>query len=123
MNSEPDFKASMREVEKIQAEGAALVVKAKKDGPVMGPEQQASLQKRIQEKQADLEHIARKLQGKQQSVMQEIMMQNQAKAKAAIDKIIKSERIGVLLDSRSVLHVEPKLDITSKVTKKLNAAK
>jgi outer membrane protein len=123
MNNERDYKDNMRDAEKIKSEGEALVAKLKKDGPVMGASQKADLQKRIQEKQADLEHIGRKVQATQKQVMQELMMELQGQAKEALDKIIKSERIGLLLDSRGALHAEPSYDITAKVTKKLNDLK
>ena len=123
MQSDREYKANMREAEKIKNEGEALVAKLQKDGPVMGASQKADLQKRIKEKQSDLEHIGRKVQASQQRAMQDIGREFQGNAKAAIDQLIKSERIGLLLDSRSALHAEPSFDITAKVTKKLNDLK
>jgi outer membrane protein len=121
LRKEADFKSNMKEVEAIKEEGEALLEKYKKDGPVMSPEQQAALQKKIQGKQADLEHIARKLQAREQEVLQEIMAQKSLQAKTAIDGIIKKEGIGLLLDSRTALHAEPGYDITAQVTQKLNS--
>ena len=123
MQNDRDYKANMREAEKIKKEGEALVAKLKKDGAVMGASQKADLEKRIQGKQADLKHIGTKVQASQQRAMQDIGMEFQGNAKAAVDKIIKAERIGLLLDSRSALHADPSYDITAKVTKKLNDLK
>lgn len=121
LRKEPEFKANMKDIEAIKKEGQSLVDKLKKDGPVMSSDQQAALQKKIQEKQADLEHIGRKLQAREQEVLQEIMAQKQEQTKTVINDIIKSEKIGLLLDSRAALHAEPGYDITAKVTSKLNA--
>jgi outer membrane protein len=121
LRKEADFKANMKDVDKIKKEGQSLVEKLQKDGPVMSTDQQAALQKKIQEKQADLEHIARKLQAREQEVLQEIMAQQQEQTKSVINDIIKSEKIGLLLDSRAALHAEPGYDITAKVTQKLNS--
>lgn len=121
LRKEADFKTNMKDVERIKKEGQSLVEKLQKDGPVMSPEQQAAMQKKIQEKQADLEHIARKLQAREQEVLQEIMAQRQDQTKTVINDIIKSEGIGLLLDSRAALHAEPGYDITAKVTQKLNS--
>jgi outer membrane protein len=121
LRKEADFQSNMKEVEAIKKEGEALLEKYQKDGPVMGPEQQAALQKKIQGKQADLEHIARKLQTREREVLQEIMSQRTVQAKTVIDSIIKKEGIGLLLDSRAALHAEPGYDITAKVTQKLNS--
>lgn len=123
MQNDREYKANMREAEKIKDEGEALVAKLKKNGPVMGASQKADLEKRIQEKQADLKHIGTKVQASQQRAMQDIGREFQGNAKAAVDKIIKAERIGLLLDSRSALHADPSFDITAKVTKKLNDMK
>ena len=123
MKRSKDYKADRKSAEKIRDDGAALVKKLQKDGPVMGQAQQADLQKRIQEKQADIEHIARKLQSKEQEVMKGLMMQYQARAKDAVNELIKTEKIGLLLDSRSALHAEPAYNITAKLTEKLNKAR
>jgi outer membrane protein len=121
LRKEPEFRSNMKEVETIKKEGQRLVDKMKKDGPVMSADQQAALQKKIQEKQADLEHVGRKLQAREQEVLQEIMAQTQDKTKSVINDIIKKEKIGLLLDSRAALHAEPAYDITAQVTSRLNA--
>lgn len=120
---EADVVANIKAAEQLKAEGEELISKLQKDGPVMGAEQRASLESRIQEKQADLEHIGRKLQAREQEVLQQIMMQQQQAVKAVISELIKSEGIGLLLDARNALHADTSFDITAKVTQKLNEAR
>lgn len=122
VREEADVVANMKAAEQLQAEGQAMIEKLQKDGPVMSVDQQENLKKRIQEKQADLEHIGRKLQAREQEVMQEIMQQAQQQARLIVQELIKAEGIGLLLDARSALHVDTSYDITAKVTQGLNAA-
>lgn len=123
LKNDPSYRSNMREAEKIKKEGQTLVEKLRKDGPVMGNEQKLALQKRIQEKQADLEHIARKVQAREQEMLKPIVDRKQVLLQAAVKSIISKDGIGLLLDSRSAIHADVSYDITAKVTKKLNESK
>jgi outer membrane protein len=79
-------------------------------------------QAKLKEKQADLKHVASKLQAAEQQLARQILIEMEAKAKAAITLVIKEGGIGLLLDAQAALHADTSYDITAKITKQLNAS-
>ena len=75
-----DYKADKAEFDRLKDEFDDLVRKLQKDMAVMSKEQQQAARQKLASKQADLEHVGRKVQGRQQQVMQEIMIEKQAQA-------------------------------------------
>ncbi|NRB40548.1 MAG: OmpH family outer membrane protein [Pseudomonadales bacterium] len=125
LENDKDFKANMKEVKKIQAEGKKLAEKYKKEAAIMSVSQIQELEAKIKGKQADIEHVGRKLQEAKQVLMQGLMRNMGAQAQAAIKDIITAEGIGLLLaaNPQVVLHADTSFDITAKLTDKLNKNK
>jgi outer membrane protein len=118
-----DFIANKKQLEDIQKEGEALIKRVQKDAETMSAEQKSEQQKKLQEKQADLQFIAGKLQKAEQELARGLMAELGAKAKAAISDVIKADGIGLLLDSQTAIHADAGYDITAKVTQRLNENK
>ena len=125
LESDKEFKANMAEVKKIQEEGKKLAEKYKKDAAIMSAAQKQELEAKIKGKQADIEHVGRKLQESKQALMQGLMRSMATQAQAAIKDIIAVEGIGLLLSANPqvVLHADTSFDITAKLTDKLNKKK
>jgi outer membrane protein len=120
LRKDADYVASKKQLEDIQKEGEALIKKLQKDAAVMSAEQKAEQQKKLQEKQADLQHIAGKLQKAEQELARGLMTELGGKAKVVISDVIKTDGIGLLLDAQTAIHADAGYDITAKVTQRLN---
>lgn len=118
-----DYKRNRSELESLQKSGKDMVEKLKKDGPTMSKDQQADLTRKVENVRGDLEHVGRKLQDQEKELAQRLFYEMGAKAKEAVNELIKSEGIGLLLDAQVALHADTAYNITSKVTEKLNKSR
>jgi outer membrane protein len=115
-----DYAADKTELERLQAEREAMIKELQNDMAVMGPEQQQAARKRLTSKNADLEHVLRKLQQAEQELGQELLAEMTPKVQAVLRELIQSEGIGLLIQRSAVIHADNGYSITAKVTDKLN---
>lgn len=123
LQEQADFKADRAEFERLKKEQETLVKQYQKDLAVMSNEQKEAQRKKIASAQSDLEHIGRKLQAAEQEVAQTLAQEMAPRLQAAVSELIKSEGIGLLINSKAVMHADTSFNITAKVTDKLNQAK
>jgi outer membrane protein len=123
LRASPEYKKNRTELEGLQKTGKDMVEKLKKDGPTMSKDQQAELSRKVEDTRGDLEHVGRKLQEQEKALAQRLFYEMGAKAKTIISDLIKSEKIGLLLDSQAALQADASFNITPKVTEKLNQSK
>ena len=123
MREQKEFKSNMKEVEKLQEEHNALVAKLKKDSAVMNQEQLQAQTEKISEKRSDIEHVHRKLKASEQKLVQEVVQELGPTLQEVVNKMIKDDKIGMILDAKATLHVTSDYNITAKVTDKINQAK
>ena len=97
-----------------------LLIQTKKDMSVMSVDEQQAARKKLASKQADLEHVAGKLQQAEQLAGQEILQAMSPKVQEVLRELIATEGIGLLLQRNSVIHADAGYSITAKVTDKLN---
>lgn len=116
------FKLTLDQAQKIQEEGRQLAEKHQRESPTMSTSERRELEKKIQEKQEDLEHVAGQLQEMRNQLLQGILQEMNETATQVTRELIESEKIGLLLNANPqiVLHAEPDFDITAKVTDRLN---
>lgn len=122
VRGEESYKADKREFDRLQDELEDLVQEFQKDAAVMSQEQQVSARKRLASKQADLEHVAGKLQQAEQATGQALLQEMSPLVQEVLRELIATEGIGLLLQRSSVIHADPGYSITAKVTDKLNQA-
>lgn len=120
MRETGDYKADKTELDRLQAEREALITELQNDLAVMSAEQQQAARKRLANKNADLEHVLRKLQQAEQELGQELLAEMTPKVQAVLRDLIQSEGIGLLIQRSAVIHADNGYSITAKVTDKLN---
>ncbi len=120
LRSQEDYSADKEELESLQAEREALIKELQNELPVMSPEQQQAARKRLANKNADLEHVLRKLQQAEQELGQALLQELSPMVQEVLRELIKSEGIGLLLQQGAVVHADNGYSITAKVTDKLN---
>lgn len=125
MKQTPDVAANMKEGQRLKSKLEKLMKEAKKNEAVLSDAEKKEILRKQESLQADLKHVARKLQESQAQLMEQLSAKFGPKMKPIIDKIIKEERIDLLLDldRAPIMHITPKIDLTSKVTAKLNEIK
>ena len=115
-----DFSADKADFDKLKKEHEDLVKQLQNDIAVMSAEQQQAARKKLANKQADIEHIGRKLNAAQQELAQTLLQEMAPKVNAVLRDLIQSEGIGLLLQNTVVIHADTSFNITAKVTDKLN---
>ena len=118
--SQADFSADKADFDKLKKEHEDLVKQLQNDIAVMSAEQQQAARKKLANKQADIEHIGRKLNAAQQELAQTLLQEMAPKVNAVLRDLIQSEGIGLLLQNTVVIHADTSFNITAKVTDKLN---
>lgn len=117
-----DYKTDKAEFDRLKDEFDGMVQQFQKDAAVMSQEQQQDARRKLASKQADLEHVAGKLQVAEQEVGQALLQEMSPRVQEVLQEIIASEGIGLLLQRGSVIHADAGYSITAKVTDKLNQA-
>lgn len=120
VRGEEGYKADKKEFDNLKEELDKLVKDFQKDAAVMSQEQQLAARKRLASKQADLEHVAGKLQQAEQATGQALLQEMSPMVQEVLRELIATEGIGLLLQRGSVIHADPGYSITAKVTDKLN---
>ncbi|MEQ9464839.1 MAG: OmpH family outer membrane protein [Haliea sp.] len=116
------YKSDKAEFDRLKDELDKMVQEFQKDAAVMSQDQQLAARRRLSSKQADLEHVAGKLQQAEQEVGQLLLQEMSAKVQEVLQELITTEGIGLLLQRGSVIHADAGYSITAKVTDKLNQA-
>jgi len=120
LRTQDDYLADKAELERLQTEREGLIKELQNDLAVMSPEQQQAARKRMASKNADLEHVLRKLQKSEQELGQALLQEMTPKVQVVLRDLIQSEGIGLLLQQTAVIHADNGYSVTAKVTDKLN---
>jgi outer membrane protein len=122
LEAQSEYQANVKQREALTKEFEGIYKQVQKDLAVMSAEQKEKEGKKLEAKRGEIEKVQRKLQASQQELTQGLMQEMEPKFKKAVTDLIKSENIGLLLDSGAAMHVDDSFNITSKVTDALNKA-
>ncbi len=117
---ESEFATLQGKYESTVSEMKALKKEMDTQGMTWSQEQVADAQKKMEYLRADLELITRKIQGDQQALQNSIVQELRPKAGEALQELIEEEGIVLLLSSEAVVTAAPSLDVTAKLTDRLN---
>ena len=91
-----------------------------KDAEVMSDDEQRRISKNIEDKQIDYQFGLQKLQKALQDRQQDMLREMQPKLNAVLKDLIDLEGYDVVMERQAFLYVNPKHDVTRKVTELLN---
>ena len=91
-----------------------------KDGEIMSPSEQRRIQKEIEDKQLDYQYLVNKLQKQLNDKRQELLQVMAPKLNAVLEDLIALEGYDLIMERANLSYVNPKHDITRRVTEKLN---
>jgi outer membrane protein len=117
---ESDFASLQAKYESTVSEMKALKQEMDSQGMTWSQEQAAEAQKKMEYLRADLELITRKIQADQKDLQNSIVQELRPKAAEALQEIIDEEGIVLLLSAEAVVTAAPSLDVTAKLTDRLN---
>ena len=108
------------ELQGLQQEINDLRQRVQDEGDVMSADEQRRVARDIENKQIDLEFRAQKLQKDVQDRQQELIQVMGPKVQAIVNDLVEVERYDLVFERSNVGYVNPRHDITAKVTEKLN---
>ena len=108
------------ELQGLQQEINDLRQRVQDEGDVMSADEQRKVARDIENKQIDLEFRAQKLQKDVQDRQQELIQIMGPKVQAIVNDMVEVERYDLVFERSNVGYVNPRHDITAKVTEKLN---
>jgi len=117
---ESDFASLQAKYESTVSEMKALKQEMDSQGMTWSQEQAAEAQKKMEYLRADLELITRKIQADQKDLQNSIVQELRPKAAEALQEIIDEEGIVLLISADAVVTAAPSLDVTAKLTDRLN---
>lgn len=108
------------ELQGLQQEINDLRQRVQDEGDVMSADEQRRVARDIENKQIDFEFRAQKLQKDVQDRQQELIQVMGPKVQAIVNDLVEVERYDLVFERSNVGYVNPRHDITAKVTEKLN---
>jgi outer membrane protein len=99
-----------------------LEAKAKKDGPTMSDKEKQALQKQAEGKIQEFNNLAQTVQKRSQEVQNDLLQRMIPKMEEVIDELQKTNKYDIIIEKKNVIFADPGVDLTKKITEKLNAA-
>ena len=104
----------------LQDEIVALQQRLRDEGEVMAETERRNVRKEMENKRIDLDFRAKKLQKEMQDRQAELGQTMGPKVQAIVADLVEVERYDLVFERGNVGYVNPRHDITAKVTEKLN---
>jgi len=123
LQADPEFAALRAKYEGLVSDMEKLRDEQNSKGMTWNADQQAEHRKKVEYVRADLELAQKKLQAEQNAAVRDLMQELQSKTEKALEEVIKSEGLTIVLNGAQVYHADKNADITDKVTEKLNKMK
>lgn len=120
VQGESDYAALQAKYENTVADMKALQKEVESKSMTWSAEQTGEAQKKMEFLRADLELTTRKVQAEQKALQSSIVQELRPKAGEALQELIKEEGIVLLINAEAVVTVAAELDLTSKLTDRLN---
>jgi outer membrane protein len=120
LQAQSEYAALQAKYDSTAADLNALQKEAESKRLTWSQDEAAEFQKRMEYLRADIELTARKLEGEVRNLQNRIIKELQPKAQEALEELVKQENVTLLLRSEAVLLAEPQINLTGKLTERLN---
>lgn len=118
-----EFKIQRDRMGQLKTEIEAMEARAKKDGAIMTDKDKKDLQKQAEGKFQEYNNLAQMVQKRTQEVQNDLLQRMIPKMEAAIEELQKTNKYDIIIEKKNVIFADPSVDLTKKITEKLNAAK
>ena len=121
--AEKGLEMEQSELKELAESRQALQQKLQKDGEVMSATEKRQVQKDIEALAIELQFLSQKLQKAVQDKRQEILVALAPQFEKVRNDLIEVEGYDMILAPNALIYVNPKNDITRKVTERMNERK
>lgn len=118
-----ELKVQRERMAQLKTEIEALQAKVQKDGTVMSDKDKKDIQKQAEGKFQEYNNLGQAVQKRTQEVQNELLQRMIPKMETAIDELQKASKYDIIIEKKNVIFADPAVDLTKKITEKLNAAK
>ena len=120
LKQQSSFATLQATIDSTTADLQALQKEAESKSMTMTKDQAAEFQKKVEYVKADRELALRKLKAEQQAFQGSIIKELRPKASEALQELIQEEKVALLLSAEAVMIAAPGLDLTAKLTDRIN---
>ncbi len=120
LEKNPEYAALVAKYESLRADLESMGKDAQTNNLTWSQKDKDKFRKKAEYKRADLKLAGEKLKAENNTVLQQVIQELAPKARKAVTAIVKAEKIDIVLDRKAALHADPAVNITGKVTAKLN---
>jgi len=123
LQAKPEFAQLIAQAESFKADSNVLLKEEQAKAMTWSIEERTEHKKKIEYIFADYKLVQQKIQAEHGAVAKSILDEMQPKLEQALNKIIESGDIDIVLNRKAVFHAKPDTDITSQVTSELDKIK
>ena len=118
-----ELKTQRDRMEAIRKEVKVIEDRFQKDASVLSEADKKGLQKQAESKLSEYRNLAETVQKRSQEVQSELLQRMVPKMETVIDELRKANGFDIIIEKKNVIFADSTVDITRKITEKLNAAK
>jgi Skp family chaperone for outer membrane proteins len=118
-----DMKPQRDRLEQLRKDISTIEEKFQKNASVMSDKDKRDLQKQAETKLAEFKNLADAVQKRANEVQQDMLKTLIPKTEVVVEEIRKAGNYDIIIEKKNVIFADPSVDITKKITDKLNAAK
>ncbi|MBP7177642.1 MAG: OmpH family outer membrane protein [Moraxellaceae bacterium] len=118
-----EMKLQRERMEAIRKEVKVIEDRFQKDSTVLSETDKKNMQKQAESKLSEYRNLGEAVQKRTQEVQAELLQRMVPKMEAVIDELRKANGYDIIVEKKNVIFADTTVDITRKITEKLNAAK
>lgn len=118
-----DMKPQRDRLEQLRKDIASYEEKFQKNAAVMSDKDKRDLQKQAEAKLAEFKSLADAVQKRAQEAQQDMLKTLIPKTEVVVEELRKAGNYDIIIEKKNVIWADPSVDLTKKITEKLNASK
>ena len=118
-----DMKPQRDRLDTLRKDIAGFEEKFQKNASVMSEKDKRDLQKQAEAKINEFKSLADTVQKRAQEVQQDMLKSLIPKTEVVVEELRKAGNYDIIIEKKNVIFADPSVDLTKKITEKLNAAK
>jgi Skp family chaperone for outer membrane proteins len=118
-----DMKPQRDRLEQLRKDITGYEEKFQKNASVMSDKDKRELQKQAEAKVNEFKSLADAVQKRAQEAQQDMLKTLIPKTEVVVEDLRKAGNYDIIIEKKNVIFADPSVDLTKKITEKLNAAK
>lgn len=118
-----DMKPQRDRLEQLRKDIAVIEEKFQKNASVMSDKDKRDLQKQAEGKINEFKNLADAVQKRANEIQQDMLKNLIPKVEVVVEELRKAGNYDIIIEKKNVIFSDPSVDITQKITDKLNAGK